>query len=186
MSIMQSGFAEVKLTQGLMTIIDVEDLELVSQYKWCAHRDGNTHYAVSRQRIHGSPRRQQTIKLHRVLLNPPAGMYVDHINGNGLCNIRANLRLCTNVENGRNRRKQAGTSSEFKGVSKLSKGQPPKPWLASIKFDKKIHTRCFATELEAAQWYDEMAREHFGEFAKLNFPNSELEPNGREDEAVSG
>ena len=182
MNMLPNGVVEVNLSRGLVTWIDVEDFGLVSQHKWCAHRDGNTDYAVSRQRIHG---RQQTIRLHRVILNAPPGMHVDHINGNGLCNTRANLRLCTNVENGRNRRKQIGTSSEFKGVSKLSKGLPPKPWLASIKFDKKIHTRCFPTELEAAQWYDEMAKEHFGEFAKLNFPvftsniTSEVKPDGR-------
>ncbi len=175
MSIIQCNLIEVKLTQGLVTVIDAEDFDLVSQYKWCAHRDGNTHYAVSRRRING---RQKTVKLHRIILSAPAGMHVDHIDGNGLDNTRANLRLCTNVENGRNRRKQAGTSSEFKGVSKLSKGRPPKPWLASIKFDKKIHTRCFPTEIEAALWYDEMAMEHFGEFAKLNFHNSEIEPDG--------
>ncbi len=168
MSSMQSGVVEVKLTRGLVTIIDVEDLEMVSQYKWCAsHRDGNTEYAVSRQKING---RQQTIRLHRVILNAPREMHVDHVNGDGLCNIRANLRLCSNLENGRNRRKQAGTSSEFKGVSKLQKGHPPKPWLASIKFDKRVHTRCFPNEIEAALWYDEMAMKHFGEFAKLNFP----------------
>jgi hypothetical protein len=91
MDIMQSGVVEVKLTRGLVTIIDAEDFELVSQYKWCAQRSGNTDYA---HRRHG----KTTVKLHRVLLVAPDGMHVDHVNGNGLDNRRENLRLCTQLE----------------------------------------------------------------------------------------
>ena len=96
MSIMQSGVVEVKLTRGLVTIIDAEDFELVSRHKWFASRGQNTDYALRKQRIDG---RQQTVSLHRVLLNAPDGMHVDHLNGNGLDNRKANLRLCTRSEN---------------------------------------------------------------------------------------
>lgn len=168
MSIMQGDFLEVKLTRGLVTIIDAEDLELVSQWKWFASRGGNTDYALRKKRIDG---RQQTVVLHRVLLNAPAGMHVDHINGNGLDNRRENLRLCTRRENRRNSQRQAGSVSQFKGVSKRQ-GRP-KAWVAKIYVGEKQYTQCFFTELEAAKRYDEMAREHFGEFAKLNFPQTE-------------
>lgn len=161
MSIMQSGFVEVKLTRGLVTIIDAEDFELVSQWKWCAQRSGNTDYV---HRRHG----KTTVKLHRFLLDAPAGMHVDHMNGNGLDNRRENLRLCTQVENRRNSQKQAGSISDFKGVSK-QKGRD-KAWTASLYVGKKRYMQYFFTELEAAIAYDGMAKEHFGEFARLNFP----------------
>lgn len=166
MSIMQSGFVEVKLTRGLVTTIDVEDLELVSQYKWFASRGSNTDYASRTQNEDG---RRKNVKLHRVLLNAPDGVHVDHRNGNGLDNRRENLRLCTTVENRRNSHKPKGCSSTFKGVYKRP-GERPKSWIASVSVGKKRHVRLFYTELEAAQWYDEMASEHYGEFAKLNFP----------------
>ncbi len=165
MSIMQSGVVEVKLTRGLVTIIDAEDLELVSQHKWFASRGQNTDYALRKQRIDG---RQQTVSLHRVLLNAPEGMHVDHLNGDGLDNRKANLRLCTRSENRRNSQRQAGGVSKFKGVSKRPGRR--KSWVAKIYVGKNQYTQCFFTELEAAERYDEMAREHFGEFAKLNFP----------------
>lgn len=162
MSIIDSNVVEVKLTRGLVTIIDAEDFELVSQFKWFASRGSSTEYA--QRKLGGT-----TIKLHRFILNAPDGMQVDHINHNGLDNRRSNLRLCTHSENLRNRRKQKGCSSEFKGVVKHQDGRA-KPWMATVKVDKKRHTRAFTTELEAAEWYDEKAVELHGEFANLNFP----------------
>lgn len=166
MDIMQSSVVEVKLTRGLVTIIDAEDLELVSQWKWFASRGNSTDYAQRNDRTHGI---RKTVKLHRVILNAPEGMHVDHINHNGLDNRKSNLRLCTLSENLRNRRKQKGCSSEYKGVVKRQ-GSRQITWMATVKVDKKRHTQSFATELEAALWYDEKAKEHHGEFANLNFP----------------
>jgi len=162
MSIMQSGVVEVKLTQGLVTIIDAEDLELVSQFKWYARRDAHTNYAV---RGRGKSR----LILHRFLLNAPDELQVDHRNHNGLDNRRVNLRLCTRSQNGGNRQKPKGCSSEYKGVSKFHDGRA-KPWNTVMTVGNKRHTRSFSTEIEAALWYDEMAKEHYGEFANLNFP----------------
>lgn len=178
MSIIYENVVEVKLTRGLVTIIDAEDLELVSQWKWYATRGQNTDYATRKQRVDEV---QKTIILHRFLLNAPYVMHVDHINGNGLDNRRANLRLCTPSENLRNRQKPKGCRSEFKGVSK-NRDRWKKSWRATIQINKKPCVKSFPTEIEAALWYDEMAREHFGEFAKLNFPNSEVKPDGREED----
>ena len=173
MGILPNGVVEVQLSRGLVTWIDESDFELVTQFKWCASRSRCTYYAVRRDG-------KTTISLHRVLLNAPNEMHVDHINGNGLCNTRANLRLCTRTQNLRNTRKHKGCNSQFKGVTKHNLGYP-KSWQARIQVGNKRHSRLFATELEAALWYDEMALEHFGEFAKLNFPFSEVKPDGRED-----
>jgi hypothetical protein len=54
--------------------------------------------------------------MHRMIMRPPKGMVVDHINGNGLDNRRCNLRICTRQENARNRRKHADGKSRFLGV----------------------------------------------------------------------
>ena len=161
MDILLSSVVEVQLTQGLVTWIDAEDFELVTQFKWQVAHGASTNYV---RRTHC----KKTVLLHRFLLNAPSELHVDHINGDGLRNTRINLRLCTQTENNRNAQKRKGTSSEYKGVRKHNQGCP-KPWEARIKVDKKSTSRSFATEIEAALWYDSMAREHFGEFANLNF-----------------
>jgi hypothetical protein len=100
---------------------------------------------------------------------PRPGFVVDHINGDPLDNRKSNLRVCTQAENLRNRRKRAKpTSSKFKGVSRHTISRQ-KPWLAKIKSDgKTIYLGTFETEEQAAEAYDRAALERFGTFAHLN------------------
>lgn len=78
------------------------------------------------------------------------------------------MRICSPENNKRNTRKwRTPTSSKFKGVCFDKKWGK---WTAQITNGKKIHLGRFGTELEAAQAYDKAAKEHFGEFAVLNFP----------------
>jgi hypothetical protein len=108
-------------------------------------------------------------RLHRVILNCPEGMTVDHINGNTMDNRRSNLRLATQSQNQMNRGSCRGSSSQYKGVShhKLT-GK----FTAQIRVDgKKRHLGLFASEEEAARAYDVAAIQAFGEFARPNLPH---------------
>lgn len=99
----------------------------------------------------------------------PIGM-LDHIDGDVSNNKIENLRECTAQENARNsvkRTEKGKASSQYKGVNKHRR-----KWITTLcindnetKFIEK-----FDTELEAALCYDRLAKEHYGEFAQLNFP----------------
>jgi hypothetical protein len=105
--------------------------------------------------------------MHRLIMNPPAGKVVDHINRIRCDNRRDNLRVCDQAENLRNRRSFRGTS-RFKGVHWNERAHK---WVATICLNRKlIHLGYFDDELAAARAYDEKARELFGPFAYLNFP----------------
>ena len=98
-------------------------------------------------------------------------VYVDHINGNRLDQRKSNLRLCTSLENSRNKQKQDNSSSQFVGVSfdkvKLK-------WCASIRHDNKSrHLGYFNNEIDAAKARDDATRKHFGGFGQLNFPDED-------------
>ena len=113
------------------------------------------------------------VYMHRVITGAREGEHVDHINGNTLDNRRNNLRKCSAQDNVRNRRKpshRAGrpTTSIYKGVS----WQPRESrWYATIGINgQQIVLGRFTDEIEAAHAYDRAARQHFGAFARLNFP----------------
>jgi len=92
---------------------------------------------------------------------------VDHIDGNGLNNTRANLRICTYQQNVCNCKSRGG-DSKYKGISWDKRS---KKWRAKIRYNSKDkHLGVFEDEIEAAREYDREAAKLFGEFAYLNFP----------------
>lgn len=108
--------------------------------------------------------------MHRVILNAPKGSEVDHINGDGLDNRRANLRFVTRSQNCRNQRRTKAGKIPLKGVSwNESLGK----WTAQIAIaGRKKHIGVFKDPVAAGLAYDAFAIEHYGSYAGLNFPNS--------------
>jgi hypothetical protein len=155
---------QIPLTQGKIAIVDRQDYERVSRYKWCLSRVGHQLYAHRRQ--YG-----KTIRLHQFIMNPPKGKVVDHANGNGLDNRRENLRICTMLENAWNkrRRKPPGAHSRFIGVYPCQR--PPGKWCVKVQCKGKVtNLGSFDDEVESARARDRKAVELFGDYATLNFP----------------
>ena len=88
----------IPLTQGQYAIVDDEDYEWLMQWKWCAHRERHSIYAVRNRRRSDGPGPRH-ISMHRVILNPPDGMETDHVNGVGWDNRKQNLRAVTSAIN---------------------------------------------------------------------------------------
>jgi len=137
-------------------MIDAKDAERVLAFKWCAHESRGKWYARRRQ---GG----REIKLHRFLMDAPSGVEVDHIDGDGLNNRRSNLRLSSHAQNSANQRRPKNNTSGYKGVGRLE-GR----WYACIG---GTYLGWYDLPEVAARAYDTAARERFGEFAALNFPD---------------
>ncbi len=153
----------IPLSQNEFAIVDTEDLRLLDEHKWSLSKTTRVNYA---KRLAG----KKSVYMHRVIMNAPAGMQIDHINGNGLDNRRVNLRLCNNRQNQQNARKRKNTASQFKGVDWHGKR-----WRARIRVNgKQIGIGRFKSEFLAAEAYDQKAVELFGEFARLNFPSQKV------------
>lgn len=154
---------EISLTQGQVAIVDDEDYDYLSQFKWHARRDDNTWYAIHSDRING---RIVETKMHRLVLPPPDGFLVDHKNRNGLDNRRCNLRIATISQNTVNSPTRNKTG--YRGVKHSTN---PRWWEANIRVNrKKVYLGCFPSPEQAARAYDDAARKYHGEFAILNFP----------------
>ncbi|MCK5172440.1 MAG: endonuclease, partial [Planctomycetes bacterium] len=86
----------------------------------------------------------------------------------GLNNRKRNLRVCTAAENNHNTRGHRGKSSRWKGVNFFT---PKKRFRAQIRYkDREYFLGYFRDEAQAGRAYDKKAKELFGDFAYLNFP----------------
>ncbi len=89
---------------------------------------------------------------------------IDHIDGDGLNNRFANLRVATHGENMRNARLRSDSTSGRKGVQPTRAGR----WTARIRCDGKlIYLGTFNTVDEAHSAYCREAAVLHGEFARV-------------------
>ena len=154
------------LSRGYKSLVDDEDFDFLNQWKWHASCT-STIYAI-RNPLVPSPNcscgctKKLVVFLHRLIMNAPKNLSIDHINGDSLDNRKSNLRLCTRSQNCQNRAKlKKPTLSIYKGVQ---------PWFKKWRvIVRKKHVGMFKTEIEAAKAYDKKAKELFGEFARTNF-----------------
>jgi hypothetical protein len=110
---------------------------------------------------------QKSIPMHRFILRDFSSKDIDHVNGDGLDNQKHNLRPCERWQNAHNRGLGLNNTSGFKGVHFM---KSTRRWRARIGINgRRISLGLYGTALEAANAYDEAARNLVGEFASLNF-----------------
>lgn len=156
---------------SLWAVVDRLDLDLVSQFRWVVSDGGTTSYARATVRSGGLRR---FVYMHRLIMAAQPGTEVDHADRNGLNNRRSNLRMATRSQNLQNRgshtRGGKPSTSQYKGVS-WDKARSA--WKTNINVNgRQEHLGRHPSEVEAAVAYDRRAREAFGSFAFLNFPDS--------------
>jgi hypothetical protein len=154
----------IPLTKGRFALVDDADYEWLNQKKWCLKSVGSKEYAAANF-WNG---KGNVVTMHRYILGKACeGKMVDHKDGNGLNNQRSNLRPCTHSENMRNVKKPSVNTFPYKGVRPQGRG-----WRADMSCNNKtIYLGTFDGVEEAARAYDKKAKELFGEFARLNFPD---------------
>jgi hypothetical protein len=157
----------IPLTRGFAALVDSADYEAIAAFKWQAEVKHGKVYARRNEWIGDGKFRSHF--MHRAIAGAAAGQVVDHINGDGLDNRRANIRVCDRFGNARNSAKKKISRHTYKGVKAVG-----------ARFGARIYTLgryywlgTFPTEIEAARVYDDAARRLHGAFARLNFPNED-------------
>lgn len=140
-----------------------DDYEDASRFSWSLDPEGYVYRDLPRN---GGKKNRQF--LHQFLLGVKPGFEIDHKDGNPLNNQRENLRHATHAQNCGNSKKRTETSSRFKGVHwNKAAGK----WCVQISITgRRVSLGYFVIEEDAARAYDTAALKHFGEFARLNFP----------------
>ena len=156
-------------------MVDPEDLEWLSQYKWHLKVTRGTSYAITSSKLFPA-QKTQNIAMHTAIMLRHGLIddvqIIDHIDCCGCNNTKANLRPATHHQNMMNRQKpKSNTSSQFKGVCWSTKdGQ----WISQMAVNgKHIFLGYYNDEVVAARVYDCFALKCFGDFARINFPTSE-------------
>jgi hypothetical protein len=130
--------------------VDLDDLSLLSEYD-------STFYAVDlNQRgdlyclFSKTINKVKTTKLiHRLIMNAPDGLVVDHINHNTLDNRKSNLRVVTHLENLQNYIKRIPNQSS--GIRGISFDIKHKKWRVRRQINKKTIDLGYFDTIEDAQ-----------------------------------
>lgn len=149
----------IPLTRNQFALVDDEDFEFLSQWKWYCSAKG---YAVRGTWV---DKKVRHVWMHRAVNNTPDDMETDHKNSNKLDNRRNNLRTATHGQNTYNRL-NARNSSGVKGVTWHKKGQK---WMVQIFADGQHYYLGLFSSLDAAKVvYEEAAERLHSGFRKLN------------------
>ena len=132
-------------------LIDNDDVERVKQYHWGVfHVYKPKHikqlfYCSTSDRSLLSTHRL----LHRFIMTTPKGKQTDHISGDTMDTRKQNLRICTALENGKNRSLCGLNKSGVKGVRWADKIPNPK-WHAYIKNNDRFYSLGYYDDFESA------------------------------------
>jgi hypothetical protein len=99
------GYMVGVTSKGGEFYFDKNDYKLVKQYTWYINKGGYTTNKLS----------ARAMFLHRLVMNPPDNMCVDHIDHNKVDNRKDNLRICTSLQNNFNSRCKSELTSKYKG-----------------------------------------------------------------------
>ena len=153
----------IPLTQRQFAIVDEEDFNRLSQFKWqaCWMKNSHSYYAMRHTPTRGGAKRR-TILMSREIMGFPEGRMVDHRNHNTLDNRRENLRVATAEQNNRNAKIRIDNSSGFKGVNyhKINRR-----WTATVRVNGiQTYLGSFVTKEEAVEVRRSVSEKLYGQF----------------------
>lgn len=150
---------EIPLTKGKVALVGEADYYKIMFINFHCLPAKHTTYAITgRGRL-----------LHRIIMGieDRPEIEIDHVDGDGLNNVRTNLRLATKTQNQHN----AKARGDYRGVTFNKREQKFK---ARIQCGlTRLTVGTFDTAEEAAKAYDKRAKQLHGAFARLNFPEAD-------------
>lgn len=145
------------------TLVEAVDYPIAMSRAWYVETAG---YAISHR---GGVR----TSLAATIMEPSAGMFVDHVDGERLDNRRRCLRCVTPSVNSANRRLRPGSTSRYRGVTRHKKTGK---WQAGANHAGRFHhAGLFRREEDAARAYDRLAARLWPGIVRPNLPTVSTE-----------
>lgn len=141
------------VANGKQFYFDLEDYDLIKNYCWYITNDGYV---------------KTTCKLivHRLVMNCPDNMQIDHINHKKNDNRKSNLRIVTANQNMMNRPKPLNNTSGIVGVRS---NKEKSKWVSNIRYNNKlIHLGYFNVFEDAVKVRKEAEEKYFGQYSYDN------------------
>lgn len=140
-------------SNGKQFYFDKDDYDKIKNYCWHITKDG---YVSTTSKL----------IMHRLIMNCPDDMIVDHINHKKHDNRKSNLRICSNSQNIMNKVLNSNNASGVTGVYwNKRKGK----WIASITINgKRIHLGYFIKFDDAVNARKKAEDKYFGEYSYDN------------------
>ena len=165
--ILYDDYAEIVLISPkygtFKTQIDLEDVERCKQYYWGVMKC----YNHKEDEFYPMKQRDGRELLHRYIMNYTGELNVDHRDGKTFNNRKYNLRICSRMENAKNRKMNRNNSSGVKGVSW---NKVHEDWVANICVNGKKTTlgnfQYFDEAVEARKLAEEKYHKEFNRHAK--------------------
>ena len=160
----------ISLGNGKEVIVDDEDYKYLSRFHWTLMSKENRLYAVRNFFIEN---KNIHIPMWKFVIPSENNKGVLYLNKNSLDNRKENLRLVPMyVANHKSEKKARGKhgkpTSKYKGVSYSQTYMGHKKWVADIVFNGTRFSKHFLTEKEAGEYYNEKAKELYGDYAYQN------------------
>jgi hypothetical protein len=155
--VIYDNYAEVILydnsnNEKARALIGLEDIDKVKDFKWRLSITNGVGYVKNATGIY----------LHRLVMDCPKNMLIDHIFHNTLDNRKSQLRICTKRENQCSQKVNTKNTSGVKGVC-WDKSR--NKWMASIKHNgKHIFLGRFNNKELAIKVREDAAKKYFKEF----------------------
>lgn len=156
--------AFITLTKGYVAVIDAADIHLVNHRNWCVRinlrRDGSMGAIYAQARVDG-----RLVTMHSVIAGEIAQHEIDHRDGDGLNNRRANLRPASHGQNMCNSRTRTDNTSGFKGVCFDKRAGKWKAYIRSK--GRLIDCGLHPSPQSAAEAYARASAKFHGEFGRV-------------------
>lgn len=154
-------------SKGEEFYFDLDDYDKIKDYCWNKNEKG---YIICNQ-YNASNKKQIKVRMHRIIVDCPDDLEVDHINHNVIDNRKNNLRICNHNKNSMNRNMRSDNTSGITGVRWSDRYNK---WEASIGFKGKRLVKRFVQLTDAINQRKKWEEELFGNYSYNNSIKKEV------------